>query len=959
MIKPVARNHHRRLAGMLVLCMLVGGFSAWGGGTKRTWTGSAGGANYNWNTATNWFENLVPTTGNDIIFPSGVSGAALNPVNDMSSLSVHSISFTGSGYTVSGNALTVTAGVTNSSGGLNAFNPNMTLSGAQTFSANGNLTFGGTIVTPTGLLTVDVVTLRTMEFQNVVSGNGGITKIDAGTLKMYGNVNTYKGKTLVSGGILFIDRETSLGGNPSSFTADQLKLDGGTLEANNNFNLGDGNSHVGVTLGAGGGTIITDPGVTVIAYSSITGSGSLTKTGTGTLDLYAAQSSYGPTLNNTYTGKTIIDDGGIPGNGGILGIDEQDELGPNPSSLTPDQITINGGTLFANLSFAINYANLGVTLGADGGNISVRVGKTLTVNKIITGSGSLKKIGSGTLKLATAVNTYTGKTIVSAGTLQIDDENRLGSNPSSFAADQLTIDDGATLEAFGNVVIDDSNRGVSLDSGNPNIYVDSSFTLEVDKPISGGGALNSTGPGKLKLTTANSYTGLTSVGGGGTLAINATDCLGADPGYFVGSQLTINSDGNGGTLEASGSFTLGADYGITLGGATPISGGTISVDSGNTFEVDTAIDDGGNGYGLTVTSSGAGILDLTAPNTYTGPTTVSSGKLLINGSTDSASAATVASGATLGGSGTVNGTVDDSGILSPGNSPGTLNTGAETWESGGSYQFEITNAIGGAGTGWDLLNISGALSVAATSGSTFTIQVVSLNGSSAGSCANFDNKKNYSWLIATASSGVTGFDPSAFTIDASQFANSTGAVGAFSISQSGNNVYLNFTPVFANPAPYGRAWGTFQRIPVSNLLTNYTTGNDTRTLVSVAAGSHGTPPVISSGLILLATSNNLSETFQYVVQISNYATSLATNTITLSVTNAVGTGSISTSGGSVAIRFFGVPTFNYIVQRASSVNGPWSDVSGSGQAAPTSGTWTWTDPSPPGSAAYYRLRQNN
>jgi hypothetical protein len=320
----------------------------------------------------------------------------------------------------------------------------------------------------------------------------------------------------------------------------------------------------------------------------------------------------------------------------------------------------------------------------------------------------------------------------------------------------------------------------------------------------------------------------------------------------------------------------------------------------------------------------------------------------------------------LGGRGTVAG-VDDNGTLAPGNSVNTLNTTAETWEGGGSYQIEINNATGTAGTapGWDLLNITagqnddGSLTVSATSGSKFTIKVVSLSGADAGACANFDNKQAYAWRIATASGGVSGFDTNAFAIDASGFVNSLGAVGAFSVSQSGNDVYLNFTPVFANAAPYGRAWGTITRLAASDLLSAFTTGNGTRALVSVATGSRGTAAIVSGGVIYLAPIHNLAETFQYVAQLTGYATSLATNTITLSVTNAVSAvNSVSSTGDGVAITFAGIPGYNYVVERSSSVS-DWSSATVvQTLQAPSAGVWTFTDSSPP-NPSFYRLRQNN
>ena len=299
----------------------------------------------------------------------------------------------------------------------------------------------------------------------------------------------------------------------------------------------------------------------------------------------------------------------------------------------------------------------------------------------------------------------------------------------------------------------------------------------------------------------------------------------------------------------------------------------------------------------------------------------------------------------------------------------TLGVTTAVWEGGGIYEWQVTDATGTAGgnPGWGLLNTNGPLNVTATSGSKFTIKLVSLSGSSAGECGNFNNKQAYSWRIATASGGVSGFAADKFTLDTTGFANSRGAVGAFSLGQSGNDIYLNFTPVFATAAGYSRAWGTFTRFSESSLVSTYTTGNDARELVRVATGSGGTVPVVQiGGEIQLAPAHNNPETFEYVVRLAGYATSLATNIITLGVTNAVSSvaGIITTGSGSVTIKLAGVPGYAYLIQRASNLNGPWTDLDGSNSTpdsrhvAPASVVWTFTDTAPT-NPAYYRLRQNN
>src|SRR5260370_34903418 len=89
---------------------------------------------------------------------------------------------------------------------------------------------------------------------------------------------------------------------------------------------------------------------------------------------------------------------------------------------------------------------------------------------------------------------------------------------------------------------------------------------------------------------------------------------------------------------------------------------------------------------------GAGLVNPTANNPYTGPTSVTGGTLAVNGSITSN--VTVGSGGTLGGNGTITGSVSNAGIIAPGNSIGTLTVNGSLLQNAGSvYQVE-TNSCG-------------------------------------------------------------------------------------------------------------------------------------------------------------------------------------------------------------------------------------------------------------------------
>lgn len=265
----------------------------------------------------------------------------------------------------------------------------------------------------------------------------------------------------------------------------------------------------------------------------------------------------------------------------------------------------------------------------------------------------------------------------------------------------------------------------------------------------------------------------------------------------------------GGTLDLRGlNTTFGAVRSIGTGAGVITNTGptgarlTIDFDSvGNSFSG--VIRDGAlPGATVALTKAGSGKLELTGTNTYTGGTTIQAGEIKLNGSAAN-SAFTVQAGAALSGSGRV-GALTVAGTLAPGNSPGTLNAGATTFAGGGNYLWEINDATGLAGIGYDLLSITGGLTINATPSNRFTLTLKSLGAdNSAGAVANFNAQQNYHYTLATASGGITGFSSDLFTIDASGFSNALQG-GSWSVAASGNELALNFTAVAA-PVPEPRA----------------------------------------------------------------------------------------------------------------------------------------------------------
>ena len=566
-------------------------------------------------------------------------------------------------------------------------------------------------------------------------------------------------------------------------------------------------------------------------------------------------------------------------------------------------------TLTADQTFSLadNFVFTGKLTNNFALTVNSAAAKTVVFQGIISGTGTISKAGFGSVAFS-ATNSYTGGTTLSAGRLNFKADDALGSGT-------LTINGGTTIDA----------SAADLISLAMHYY---KFSL-LNNPQIWNGDFTFAGTGSEDNPT---FWPLTLDLGTGPVTLNA-NCQ-----VTVTNTLTV-----GGVISGSG-------YGVTKAGL-----GTLNLTGNNTYTGPTTVN--------------AGILVLSGNNTFSGPTTVNGGILELDGSLSSGSAVTIASGAwliTRVTNATAAGTMAVHGFLAP---SATLNTGSETWYGGGGYYLygggyyvSIGNYSGTGGVDWSWLNITGTLNIAATSGQPFPIWPTR-NGV-------FNNFQDFTWRIATASGGVNGFDAGKFTIYTSDFSDSwpgTGT-GQFIVTQSGNDVNLQFVHVVANPVTVYRAFGTYQRIPVATVLANVSGGADPYTLISVTSRNPNDYVQISGTNILFAPAdpNAPSSTLDYSVQsVYGAPAYIASGTITVAATNASGISrSITVSGNKPTLSFAGVPGSKYMVQRSTDLVN-WTNLDGSSGTtnsiitAPGSGVWTFTDPNPPEGSAFYRTVQAN
>ena len=315
------------------------------------------------------------------------------------------------------------------------------------------------------------------------------------------------------------------------FFGGTLQIDSNASSYSDNFVL-DASGTNSVALG---GNRATFSGV----FSNATASaGRINFSGGGTATL---------TGNNSYSGGTDID---------------------NTTTL---QIG-NGGTTGTIGSGAINNS----------GTLTINRSDAYTLANDISGTGSLRQIGAGTTTL-TGNNTYSGPTVISAGTLQIGN----GGNSGTLGSGTLT------------------NNGVLL--------VNRSGILALNMRIEGSGSIALDGGGTTTLGGTNTFSGGIQVAAGSTLAIADIAALGSGPIVLVGSS-TVPA-----YFKINGSNSIANPISVQGDPVFDIAPGAI-------VSISNAMIDGISPGDVVV--QGGGTLALLAANTYTGPTTISAGSTL-------------------------------------------------------------------------------------------------------------------------------------------------------------------------------------------------------------------------------------------------------------------------------------------------------------------------------------------
>jgi fibronectin-binding autotransporter adhesin len=570
---------------------------------------------------TQWTPFTPTNLGTGIRFlKTGSNTLTFNQANTYSTLTTISggtLALTGAGTLGNGTGGVTLSGGTLDLGGGSHTNAAISITAAPATGEtirNGNLTgtsYAASNTTGNAIISANLLPNAT----------AGFAKTGAGTVTFSGT-NTYTGTTSIAanGGTLLFSKTASLyNGNSADWVGSKITVaSGGTLAlgvgGTGEFSLADVTTVITnlSTSGFSSGALIgfdttNAPGGT-ITYSSViadstAGTLGVAKLGSGTLVLSG---------DNTYSGATTV-------SGGTL------NLTGNRTASTVGAFTVNtgatlgisNGTYTTGSTFSVGGTSGSSTVNQTGGDLSFSAG-----TQILVGNGSgdgVYNLSGGTLTTAAVANrgiilgTNTGR----SGTLNLS------------GTGSLTIPSGSVLQ-----IGRSENAAATATTG---IFNQSGGTASIAELRLGG---STTGSANNANTTAQlnlsggvfTATTFTQLSGGNTsnstINISGTaDVTLPDFPTARGTASTASITFNGGTLKP---LVASVNYLAGLTSATIKSGGAkLDTTNGNTtITLPLLTDVVSLGGGLT--KDGINTLTLTGANTYSGPTTISNGKLQLN-----------------------------------------------------------------------------------------------------------------------------------------------------------------------------------------------------------------------------------------------------------------------------------------------------------------------------------------
>ncbi len=520
-------------------------------GAVKTWDG--GGSDNNWTTAANWNGDIAPSSGDDLVFDGTVR---TSPVNDFpANTSFNSITFnlncgafsiTGNSIYLTGGASAITTNHTTLSVSIannivfTTSNPSITTTAGGTFNLSGTLSHDG--------LTLTFVGNGSSTISQIISGTGALTKTGNGSLILSAN-NTYTGVTTISAGTLQIGNSSTSGSIAS------------TSIVNN-------------------GILIYDRSDAFTVSTPISGSGSVKKSGTGTLTI---------TNENTYTGGFSI-------SGGTISASAENNFGV-PSGVKLIDF-IGNGTLIVTASFSTSKELTSVG-SSRSMTFDIKSGVTFTANgnvRAYSGSGITSKNGAGKLVLGADNTQFDCDLYLNAGTAELSHLGCLGNVQNN---DYLYAAAGTT------VII---KKDVSLPFTSCLQINGTGVNLIIDRATSGAGVIHSF----YKYVSNGAYNLYVTAG---------SNITSGTTGVTIRYYTTLNGNS---TIDITDPGT--PDILMTFTDDIIATNKNLIFQGTGDFFVNDTIRTGSG----TITKSGNGILTLNGLSTFTGSKTFNTGTLRLN-----------------------------------------------------------------------------------------------------------------------------------------------------------------------------------------------------------------------------------------------------------------------------------------------------------------------------------------
>ncbi|WP_288458241.1 autotransporter domain-containing protein, partial [uncultured Sphingomonas sp.] len=528
-----------------------------------------------------------------------------------------------------------------------------------------------------------VLTAAADRFDGSIGGTGGVA-VTGGTQQLAGT-NGYTGGTLISQGAGLV------------VSGGQALADAGALHNDGTFEL-QSSEQVGAISGSGairltGGTLTTGNGGATIYRGAISGNGGLTKIGDGVLALAG---------DNTMTG-------GLTVAGGVVAVERAANLGGGT-------VTIGAATL-ATVGDIVTDRAVVLT---DATSAIDTLGHDVTLNGVVSGTGKLNKLGSGTLTL-TGANAQNGIN-VGGGTLAFTSDAALGA-----AGGVVTIQDNTVLRTLADMTI---AHAIEVNNTKLAAFDTGTHDVTIAGNIQGSGIVQKIGAGTLTLTGANSQVVIDVLGG--RLLATQQSALGA-----AGGDIFLRQDSR---------FSAGSDMTVTQD--LHVTGSNAVLDTGaNTVRLTGDVD----GSDCLI-KQGVGQLNLLSAASNAVGACIQQGTLSFNNAFTGN--VWVDRDGTAAGSGMVNGGMEVRGVLAPGNSPGRLVVnGSVTQFAGSTFAVDVDGTTAGIGAGhYDTLVLNGANSVYTAAG---TI-APKLRGITGDATNNFTPTIGQMFPVVTAEGGVTG-----------------------------------------------------------------------------------------------------------------------------------------------------------------------------------------------------------